>query len=683
MASGLITFPGSDLHGTWERSNPKGVTAGSYVQPTVEVVAHDSYAVGDAAASNHRTTGLTIPTLAAARKLLLVTSVTDETTSTALGGGSEPKLPALNQTWTLTSTLGAGTFTLTYNGFTTGALNWNDSAATIQTALRALTSIGSGNATCSGGPLNTTPVTVVLSGSLAATFTTHPLVSSDPSVVVASTSIGGPLKTFTLEQTVNIPWGAGNQPQLHVWSLDVTTDDSTRVLDYYVASHGTLRSWAAVLLATTGLHGTPVPTVALSRGSAASASFPSITPAHDGSLLLALGAKALTTGFYPTSAPTIGSTLGLGDLHGYGQLVGAVGDCTTLQAWLSDLVAASTAVSGPTAYWGDTEDYALVVLELRASTSPTIGSSLWDHSNSTLDDRWIEIASVAGDLYEVVEFDLAGLPAGAVPISVGVEIRQVANVRSNLHAVACGITGGGDIVLAAEGGTFTAETTEQSFTTPVWTTFDGTAVSDFARLGVAIWSDQIPLGLSTHRIFYLRATVTYDFAPTVVVTGPASSGDPITWVYSSPSGKTQSGYEVAVFGGYGADPLTAPDAANPFSPASGDRMWTTGKLAGSAVRSYLPVNYPMARGHHTAAVRAWSLLDTGVEIAGPWATDDFDLGSTASPPSQPHTSAYDGVNTGVVRVPVETASGTTRAWLLVSTDGGATWSVQGPPRAIV
>lgn len=683
MASGLIAFPGSDLHGSWERANPTGVTAGSYVQPTVEMLAQHSYTAGDAAASNHRTTGLAIPTLTANRKLLLITSVTDETTSTAIGAGSEPKLPALNQTWTLTSTLGAGTFTLTYNGSTTGALNWNDSAATIQTALQALTSIGAGNATCTGGPLNTTPVTVTLSGALAATYTTHPLVSSDTNVVVASTSIGGALKTFTLEQTINIPWGAGNQPQMHVWSLDVVPADSTRVLDYYVASHGTLRSWAAILLGTTGLHATPVPTVALARGSGASATFPSITPAHDGSLLLAIGAKALTTGFYPTTVPMIGSVLGSGDLTGYGQLGAATGDCTTLQTWLSSLVAASVAVSGPSAYWGDAEDYALAVIELRPSTTPTLGSSLWDHLNSTLDDRWVEIAGVAGNEYEVVELDLSAIPGSSVPTSITVEVRQVANTRSPLHVVPCGITGGGAIVLGAEGPVLTADATAQNFTTATYTTFNGEPVSDFTRLGVVFWSDSIPSGLSSHRIFYFRATVAYESLPTVVVTGPASPGNPITWTYANASGKSQAGYEVMVLRGYGANPVSAPDAANPLAPVDGDRMWRTGRLPGAAVRSYLPTDYPLLGGHHTAAVRAWVTLDTGVDVAGAWATDDFDLGATASPPAQTGTALYDGVTTGLVTVPVTTPVGATRAWLLVSTDGGVTWSVQGPPRSIV
>src|SRR5262249_50657057 len=46
----------------------------------------------------------------------------------------------------LTGNPTGGTFTLTFNGQTTAAIAYNASAATVQIALQALTSIGSGNA---------------------------------------------------------------------------------------------------------------------------------------------------------------------------------------------------------------------------------------------------------------------------------------------------------------------------------------------------------------------------------------------------------------------------------------------------------------------------------------------------------------------------------------------------------
>ena len=61
----------------------------------------------------------------------------------------------------------AGTFTVTYKGVTSATINWNDSAATIQTKLQAMSSIGSGNALCSGGPLPSSAVTIQFAAALA------------------------------------------------------------------------------------------------------------------------------------------------------------------------------------------------------------------------------------------------------------------------------------------------------------------------------------------------------------------------------------------------------------------------------------------------------------------------------------------------------------------------------------
>src|SRR5258708_8853331 len=45
-----------------------------------------------------------------------------------------------------------GTFTLTFGAQTTATINWNDNAATVQTRLQALSSIGAGNALVTAGP---------------------------------------------------------------------------------------------------------------------------------------------------------------------------------------------------------------------------------------------------------------------------------------------------------------------------------------------------------------------------------------------------------------------------------------------------------------------------------------------------------------------------------------------------
>lgn len=69
------------------------------------------------------------------------------------------------QILTITGTPGGGTFTVTYNGVTSGNIAYNAAAATVQAALEAMSSIGTGNVTVSGGAGG--PYTVTFAGSLA------------------------------------------------------------------------------------------------------------------------------------------------------------------------------------------------------------------------------------------------------------------------------------------------------------------------------------------------------------------------------------------------------------------------------------------------------------------------------------------------------------------------------------
>jgi hypothetical protein len=86
--------------------------------------------------------------------------------------GGETVVAGTNERQTLTSTATGGSITLTYTDATgsqtTTAIQFNDSAATIDTRLEALTKIGAGQVTVGGGPLNTTPVTIDFTGTLAA-----------------------------------------------------------------------------------------------------------------------------------------------------------------------------------------------------------------------------------------------------------------------------------------------------------------------------------------------------------------------------------------------------------------------------------------------------------------------------------------------------------------------------------
>jgi hypothetical protein len=102
------------------------------------------------------------------RTFLAQGGLTVQTGGTLAGSGAA----VLNEVQTVTVSGAAGTFTLTFNGQTTGALAFNVPAsggsgntASVQNALSALSSIGSGNVTVTGN--NGGPYTVTFQGSRA------------------------------------------------------------------------------------------------------------------------------------------------------------------------------------------------------------------------------------------------------------------------------------------------------------------------------------------------------------------------------------------------------------------------------------------------------------------------------------------------------------------------------------
>jgi hypothetical protein len=114
----------------------------------------------------------------------------------------------VNEVWTLTqSGATGGTFTLTIDGQTTAAIAYNATAATVQTALQAL-SLLSTNVTCAGGPLGTAGVTITFSGGNLAKLPISPLACT---ANTANTLTGGGV---TVVETTK-----GTAP-----SLDMTTD---------------------------------------------------------------------------------------------------------------------------------------------------------------------------------------------------------------------------------------------------------------------------------------------------------------------------------------------------------------------------------------------------------------------------------------------------------------------------
>lgn len=90
------------------------------------------------------------------------------------------------QTITFYGSPSGGTFTATFMGYTTSAQAYNVSSANLQTALRALTSIGSGNVNVSGSAGG--PYTVTFAGSLANTAVES--ITIDPSGLTGGTIYG-------------------------------------------------------------------------------------------------------------------------------------------------------------------------------------------------------------------------------------------------------------------------------------------------------------------------------------------------------------------------------------------------------------------------------------------------------------------------------------------------------------
>ena len=100
-------------------------------------------------------------------------------------------------TLTCSGTPTGGTFTLSYNGFTTSALAYNCAASDVQTALQALPSIGSGNVTCSGGAFPGTAIVITFAGTMAnipvslLTIASQALTGgSNPLITIALTTAG-------------------------------------------------------------------------------------------------------------------------------------------------------------------------------------------------------------------------------------------------------------------------------------------------------------------------------------------------------------------------------------------------------------------------------------------------------------------------------------------------------------
>ena len=110
-----------------------------------------------------------------------------------------PQVPEDGQQLVTINSATGGTFTLTYEGVATAALAWNATATVVQTALRAITAIGSGGVNVKGRPGG--PYTVSFQGTLATDAA--PLTASAASLTPASTITIAPQSDTVLQSCLD------------------------------------------------------------------------------------------------------------------------------------------------------------------------------------------------------------------------------------------------------------------------------------------------------------------------------------------------------------------------------------------------------------------------------------------------------------------------------------------------
>lgn len=110
------------------------------------------------------------------------------------------------QTVTITGTPTGGTFTLTFDGETTGGIAYNAAASAVQTALEALANISPGDVSVTGGPGPGTPYVVGFAGQYVGENVPQMTASAasltggtSPAVAVTTTTAGGSEESNGLE----------------------------------------------------------------------------------------------------------------------------------------------------------------------------------------------------------------------------------------------------------------------------------------------------------------------------------------------------------------------------------------------------------------------------------------------------------------------------------------------------
>lgn len=115
-------------------------------------------------------------------------------------GYVDATLPVVNEAQQISITGGptGGDFTLTYDGQTTAAIAYDAAAAAVQTAIEALSNVGTGNVTCAGGPLPGSAVTATFVNELGAAWGVDPVqMTADSSGLTGGSSPSVTVTTAT------------------------------------------------------------------------------------------------------------------------------------------------------------------------------------------------------------------------------------------------------------------------------------------------------------------------------------------------------------------------------------------------------------------------------------------------------------------------------------------------------
>jgi hypothetical protein len=114
------------------------------------------------------------------------------------------------QTLSMTGPPTAGTFTITLGAATSAAIAYNATAAAVQAALEAMSTIGTGGVACTGGPLPGTPVVATFQGANAvqpiATMTTTDTLTGGSSSFASTTTGVAPDKTISILANDPLVW---------------------------------------------------------------------------------------------------------------------------------------------------------------------------------------------------------------------------------------------------------------------------------------------------------------------------------------------------------------------------------------------------------------------------------------------------------------------------------------------